>query len=59
MKIRKNSFWEDALGNTVKVSRLRKKEVCFYPAEGGGKEYKLTRKQFLEKYNPQEDKSEK
>jgi len=52
VKIKKRSIWKDKQDNKVRVSRLRKKDVCFYPIEGGGKELVLDRKVFLDMYIP-------
>lgn len=52
MKLKKKTVWEkkDGSGERVRISRLRKTEVCFHPEQGGGPEQRLDRKAFLEQY---------
>lgn len=52
MKIKKKSVWRDKQGNEIRISRLRKDEICFYPKDGGGAEQKLKRDAFLARYEP-------
>ena len=53
MKIKKKSVWTARSGNgKIRVSRLRKDEIFFYAAEGGGAEQKLRRTAFLAQYEP-------
>lgn len=51
-KIKKGSVWakKGETAPAVRVSRLRKTEICFYPYTGGGAEQKLPRDQFLHFY---------
>lgn len=51
-KIKKKSVWSKKGETTpsVRVSRIRKEEICFYPYFGGGAEQKLNRDQFLHFY---------
>jgi len=53
MKIKKKSEWRDRqTGEAIRVSRLRKNEICYYPISGGGAEQKLKRDAFLARYEP-------
>ena len=52
MKIRKKSVWKDKKGVEVRVSRLRKDEICFHSKDGGGAEQRLARGAFLAQYEP-------
>lgn len=53
MKIKKKSMWRHKqTGAEIRVSRLRKNEICFYPKSGGGAEQKLDRDAFLARYEP-------
>jgi len=56
LKIKKKSMWKHReTSAVVRVSRLRKTEVCFYPKDGGGKESKLEREDFLAEYEGYND----
>lgn len=56
MKVKKKSVWKHReTGDVVRVSRLRKTLVCFYPKDGGGKEFRLEREDFLAQYEAHDD----
>ena len=55
-KIKKGSVWENGDGTVVRVSRLRKDFILFYPATGGGAERKLRRVVFENRFAPLREK---
>ena len=51
MKIKKGQVWRrKSNGEEIKVSRLNKQVIFYYPKMGGGAEQKVPREKFLEQY---------